>query len=288
MIGCYCPHCFQAVEFDPNQAGYMIPCPECGELVRVPGRLAARSRARLQFRHVAPKKITGMDLLGLGGEFEPADVRPRIRCTCPHCLRVLRVPPGAPDEVHRCPACDGGFTIPPELATQAVQSVEFDQPAVPGERPRAGSRKRRRKPRDYRDEWDQARRDQEEFARGRTIALVVTLCLLLLTVVDLISFMLTGTSAFRKSQSTEVETTVLLLVFLGLAVVLRIICLVGLFTAQNWARIMLGLLLMLSALCGIFTTLRGGGIFGIIQMLLNLGFGVVLLGSPSLAAYTRG
>jgi hypothetical protein len=45
---------------------------------------------------------------------------------------------------------------------------------------------------------------------------------------------------------------------------------------------------MLSGLCGIFTTMRGGGVFGVVQMLLNLGFGVTLLISPSLAAYTKG
>ena len=109
-----------------------------------------------------------------------------------------------------------------------------------------------------------------------------------MTVVDIIGLVLTGTSTFKKTQPTEVETTIAVLVLLGFGVVLRIICLVGFFTAQNWARIMLGIVLMLSGLCGIFTTMRGGGVFGVVQMLLNLGFGVTLLISPSLAAYTKG
>jgi hypothetical protein len=177
MISCICPHCYQEVEFDPGQAGYMIPCPECADLVRVPGRLAARSRARTQFRHVARKRLSPSDFLGIGGGPEPAEALPKIRCSCPHCLKVLRVRPGEADEVRTCPACAGRFMIPPEFALGAMQQLEFDSPAVKGERPPAGGsgRKRRRRRRDYNDEFDQARRNAEVFERGRMIALVVSL-----------------------------------------------------------------------------------------------------------------
>src|SRR5262245_22016443 len=288
MIGCICPHCNEEVEFDPSQAGYMIPCPECAEFIRVPGRLAARSKARIQFRHVARKRVSRLDFLGIGGGEEPADAQPKIRCSCPHCLRVLHVPSGAADEVRICPACAGRFFIPPDFPIFAVQSVAFDCPAVKDEAVQTGGRKRRRRPRDYNDAFDRARRAEEDFERGRLIALVVTLSILLLTVIDIIGLMATGTSLFRRTHPTQVETTVLVLVFLGLGLVLRFICLFEFSTSQNWARIMLGIVLMPSGLCGIFTTLRGGGVFGVIQLVLNLGFGVVLLSSPSLAAYTKG
>ena len=288
MISCTCPHCYEEVEFDPSQAGYMIPCPECADFIRVPGRLAARSKTRTQFRHVARKRVSRTDFLGIGGGQEPADARPKIRCSCPHCFRVLHVPSGEADEARICPACAGHFFIPPDFPIFAVQSVAFDYPAVKDEAAQSGGRKRRRRQRDFNDEFDRARRAEEEFERGRMIALVVTLSVLLLTVVDIIGLTVTGASAFKKTQPTAVETTVLALVFMGFGLVLRILCLVGFFTAQNWARIMLGIVLMLSGLCGIFTTLRGGGVFGVVQLVLNLGFGVILLSSPSLAAYTKG
>ena len=55
---------------------------------------------------------------------------------------------------------------------------------------------------------------------------------------------------------------------------------------QNWGRLLLGYFLIITGLCSVCAVLRGN-VFSLIDVAINIGIGITLLVSPSIAAYTE-
>jgi hypothetical protein len=312
MISCICPNCYVEIEFHIALAGYTIPCPQCDEWIRVPGTkrpwhnpepmgkrwIELRTPAQPEPTEATepprqpPEPKPPSEPAAPKAELAPLPEAPKIRCQCPFCNSILRVQANLADKETTCPACKGRLIVPqaPNAAPEAPAARPEHAPSWKVSLPPRPRRRRRRRERERGfDAGEQsARYDEAVFERGRTLALVIVVCLLALTVLDVISLirMLPGTT--RKFQPTEAEYLYIYLAVLGALIAVRVICLFGMLTAQNWARMTLGMLLFMGGLCGIFTIVKDNALLGAVQMLLNLSFGTIILCSSSLASYTRG
>ena len=131
MITCICPHCIKEIEFLSTQAGLAAPCPSCGRNVTVPGTPPARTSTTPPPRTspTPPARSSGTHIHGqskvkLKPILPPDDPEGKIRCRCPHCNRILRVPQGTAGQVSACPGCGGNFTVPADLAEPEEKEPE--------------------------------------------------------------------------------------------------------------------------------------------------------------------
>jgi hypothetical protein len=105
-------------------AGQVSACPGCGGQFTVPD--APPEPANQAFEEVEEADTSAAD-------------EPKIRCRCPHCNRILRVPQALAGQVSTCPGCGGQFTVPQQMAEAASKPVAWEPP-----KPRRPKRRRRR------------------------------------------------------------------------------------------------------------------------------------------------
>jgi hypothetical protein len=344
MISCYCPYCYKEVEFLSTQAGFTAPCPACGKNVTVPGTPQSRpaatpppppppprpsgahihAQSRVKIKPVAPPDDPDAKIRcrcphcnrilrvppalagqvsacpGCGGQFtvpdappEPANQafeeveeaeeadtsaadEPKIRCRCPHCNRILRVPQALAGQISTCPGCGGQFTVPQQMAEAASKPAAWE----PEERPK---RKRRRRRRYYDDDYSTRGGSYE---RGRVFALVIGILLILATLANVFMLLIMGAGIAKLGQNADPGFVAGFMCGAIGAIVLRLVGAIGLMAGQNWARVLLGVFLILIGLCSILAVVRGN-VFALIDVVFNFGIGITVLVSPSIAEYTQ-
>jgi hypothetical protein len=232
--------------------------------------------------------------------------------TCPECYKHLRAAEVKAGAIIKCPGCGITFAIPggrpkpeprkEEKAEQLDKDEEEEEKLTP--------RKKRR---------DAAK---AAAARGKTLVIVIASVVLALHLLRWIQFFSGGAAGITEAANQQAEkmnagqagasqqpvdpqmlarvAKSVSIGFLFGSLLLDAILLFFLYLHHNWARIVLAILFLIGTLCGLvglvplFTTLRvvtrgqaalavAGAILG---LAINVGFGITLLVSGNIKAYT--
>jgi hypothetical protein len=231
---------------------------------------------------------------------------------CPECYKQLRASEDKAGALVKCPGCGITFPIPggrpkPEPRRQE-ESEERDQDE---------EEERKLTPRERRKEAARA-----AAARGKPLVVAIASVVLVLHLLRWIQFLSVGVGGITEAANQQAErmnagqpgnaqqqmdpqsiariAKITSVIVLAGSLLLDGILLLFLFLHHNWARIVLAILFLVGSLCGLvglfplFTTLRliarGQAIFAVIVAIMglavNLGFGITLLVSGNIKAYT--
>lgn len=101
MIAFTCPACTMLLNVHDDQAGTKVPCPSCGQRLRVP-----------QCPESESPTIMGKLVLPTSRTSAPDEGARTIRCVCPHCQAIIKAPPKAAGAKAPCPRCSLLVEIP--------------------------------------------------------------------------------------------------------------------------------------------------------------------------------
>lgn len=124
-----CGHCGWVLEVDGDRAGEVLPCPRCGQDVRIPGAGPGDGDGE------------GDSAAGFADQARAAIRRsPRARVTCPRCGHTFTVGLRMCGKAVRCPSCRVSVRIPyPESPPGPVAGSPRKPPAVAKPTPEAAA-----------------------------------------------------------------------------------------------------------------------------------------------------
>lgn len=112
MIAFTCPACTMLLNVHDDQAGTKVPCPSCGQRLRVP-----------QCPESESPTIMGKFVLPTPRTSGPDEGARTIRCVCPHCQAIIKAPPRAAGAKAPCPRCSLLVEIPVPKADYVEEPV---------------------------------------------------------------------------------------------------------------------------------------------------------------------
>jgi hypothetical protein len=136
----------------------------------------------------------------------------------------------------------------------------------------------------YEDE-DDAVPSRGRVERGRVMVITIATIQLVTAVVHLLLLFILGMAHALPFQGCDAGRQVAFMYGAIGAIILRASGAFGLLARRNSARISLGVLLVLMGAFNVFVFVSGNYL-AIIDAVMNLGIGITLLVSPSIAAYT--
>jgi hypothetical protein len=218
-----------------------------------------------------------------------------LRFSCPQCDRALRAPEDKAGSRVQCPECGNKFVVPaaidepepPEVKAR-LQDDEFDE----DDEPQVRRKKKKRS------------RASGDGARGKTAIVAITTILLGWYVVStVLTYVLAGPPPANLGGAPTNATAYRIGQIVGIGCVFSLIGIpiIFLLMGHNWARFALAAVLLMSTVCTL--PLIGFAIFagadegvksmltilqGIVTVGINIGFGLMLLISKDIKAYTEG
>jgi DNA-directed RNA polymerase subunit M/transcription elongation factor TFIIS len=258
-IRCRCPHCNRILKVPQSLAGQTSNCPGCNGAFSVPNAAPE------------PAESAGFEVV----ESMPPPEEAKIRCRCPHCNRILKVPATVAGTVSTCPGCNGRFNVPKEMA-------EPDARPVSGPEERRTKRRKRR--RYYDDDDDFEPKYRGSYQRGKVISMICGIILLLITGLALLGAFLLGGVAAAGAGKADPARMAGFICGAVIGSLVRAIGAIGLMMGKRWARNYVGILLII---CGLFNVVAVvlGNLWTIIDVVINFGIAITVLVSSSVGRY---
>ncbi|MBY0527999.1 MAG: hypothetical protein K2R98_31670 [Gemmataceae bacterium] len=122
MIAFACPRCQTRLQLNDAEAGEKLPCPSCGQRLRVPTRTPTHDHTLIA--DVLPVRTSEAARVPAA---LTASTAATLRCICPHCRTMVTAPHERAGSVTHCPRCHFPFEVPfppaPTVSAPVVVNV---------------------------------------------------------------------------------------------------------------------------------------------------------------------